>query len=387
VEELARTMPNLRKRILQNLLVAAVALIGTVLLAEGVLHVWPGLLPEESQLRLHWNELTSAPTVSEADPYLGFQYPASYRGGIDRGDTHFTYNTDERGYRNPIPWPDTAEVVVLGDSQAFGYGVEDDDAWVRLLSGHLSPTRVLNLGLIGGAPQQYTRVLERIGLGVTPRVVLYCLFPGNDIRDASLFEAWEEAGSPGNYDVWRFFRGRAPNQESGLRRLVGRSYLTELVRTSRRNFGSRFQGRTVTLEDGSRLRLAPGVLRFAAGRTSPDHPDFQRVLAAIQEAKTLAEEAGSAFVVVLVPTKEEVYLSVLDEPFPDLTGAFAMELERLGIDHLDLTGPFKEGAAREEALFFEIDGHPNAAGNVLISEVVRARLLEGADPYGLHVPD
>jgi hypothetical protein len=35
---------------------------------------------------------------------------------------------------------------------AFGYGVEDDEAWATLLEEKLPDSRVINLGLIGGRP-------------------------------------------------------------------------------------------------------------------------------------------------------------------------------------------------------------------------------------------
>ncbi len=380
-------MPDLRHRIVKNGAVALAAVLVATLLAEGLLRLSPGILPESTQLRLHWAQVTGGPANSTGDPYLGFLYPPSYRGEIDRGDTRFTYRTDEHGFRNPGPWPDTAEVVIVGDSQAFGYGVEDDEAWARGLAHRLAPSRVVNLGLIGAAPQQYTRVLERFGLPLSPKVVLYCLFPGNDIVDARLFELWESAGSPGNYDVWRFFRGRLPS-DRGLTRLVEQSYLIALVRTARRNLGSRFAGQTVTLEDGTQLRLAPNVYRSSSERAEPGHPDFQRVIEATRAASVLAAGAERVFLAVLVPTKEEVYLPILGESSPDLVGPYASELERLGIEHLDLTAAFQAEARRSHgALFFEIDGHPNVAGNRLIARAIGDHLLEKADRNRLHVED
>ncbi len=380
-------MPDLRHRIVKNGAAALAAVLVAALLAEGLLRLSPGILPESTQLRLHWAQVTGGPVISTGDPHLGFLYPPSYRGEIDRGDTRFTYRTDEYGFRNPGPWPDTAEVVIVGDSQAFGYGVEDDEAWARGLAHLLAPSRVVNLGLIGAAPQQYTRVLERFGLPLSPKVILYCLFPGNDIEDGRLFERWESAGSPGNYDVWRFFRGRPPN-DRGITRLTEQSHLIALVRTARQNLGSRFAGQTVTLEDGTRLRLAPNVYRASSERAESRHPDFQRVIEATRAASALAERDGRAFLTVLVPTKEEVYLPILGQRSPELVGPYATELERLGIEHLDLTPAFQAEARRSDvSLFFEIDGHPNAAGNWLMARAIGDHLLENADRYRLHVED
>jgi hypothetical protein len=131
----------MRKRL--KSVVAPLALLGaSVALALGAteasLRVFPQLMPEEARLRLHWREV-QAGAVSRADPYLGFVYPPNYEGRFERDDGKFafTYTTDEHGFRNPSPWPEPAEIVVLGDSMAFGYGVEDKETWTTLLGNEL----------------------------------------------------------------------------------------------------------------------------------------------------------------------------------------------------------------------------------------------------------
>jgi hypothetical protein len=132
---------RMRKRLksvvaLLALLCASVALaLGA---AEASLRVFPQLMPEEARLRLHWREVQPG-AVSRADPYFGFVYPPNYEGRFERDDGKFafTYTTDEHGFRNPSPWPERAEIVVLGDSMAFGYGVEDKETWTTLLGNEL----------------------------------------------------------------------------------------------------------------------------------------------------------------------------------------------------------------------------------------------------------
>jgi hypothetical protein len=48
----------------------------------------------------------------------------------------------------------------------------------------------------------------------------------------------------------------------------------------------------------------------------------------------------------------------------------AAQFEKDGLPYLDLTPQFQARARQGERLFFEIDGHPNAAGYRLIAEVV-----------------
>jgi hypothetical protein len=170
-------------------IVAALALVGASIAfalgaAEACLRLFPELMPEEAQVRLHWQDVGKP--ISQADPYLGHVFPANQLGRIERSDGNFafTYTTDEHGFRNRSPWPERADIVVLGDSMAFGYGVEDDQAWPTLLEENLPDSRVINLGLIGAAPQQYFRIYKTFGQALQPSLVLFCLFPGNDVTDA-----------------------------------------------------------------------------------------------------------------------------------------------------------------------------------------------------------
>ncbi len=351
--------------------------------AEASLRVFPQLMPEEARLRLHWREVNQE-TASQAHPYLGFVYPPNHEGRFERedGEFAFTYTTDEHGFRNPSPWPEHAEIVVLGDSMAFGYGVDDEDAWTALLADRLPGIRIVNLGLIGAAPQQYLRVYEAFGQALRPDLVLLCLFPGNDLADAGRFEEWLQAGSPGNYDEWRMSPGQDAGQNS-IRSQLEQSYVVKFLRYARQNLGSRFSGTTIDFPDGSRLQLAPAIYARNEHMAQPGHHNFRLVLDAVSQTQALAEETGSQFLVLLVPTKEEVYLPLVGDHPPPATAPFAAEFDEDGLPYLDLTPYFQARARQGQRLFFEVDGHPNAAGYRLLAEVVLDYLRSTAQGFDL----
>jgi hypothetical protein len=231
----------------------------------------------------------------------------------------------------------------------------------------------MNLGLPGTAPQQFTRTYERFGVALDPGLLVFGLFPGNDLSDAMAFDEWLAAGSPGNYDQWRFFRGKVPHAAGGL---IRRSYLHALARETINEFQAPFSGRTITLSGGGRLLMAPRAFFRLAEIAKPGHQEFDLVIDAVERARKLSQEHSTRFLAVLFPSKEEVHLPLLGEPSPRLVEAFAVELGRRGIPYLDLTPHFQEQARAGEALFYEIDGHPNEAGNRLIAEVMYHRLSE-----------
>ena len=356
-----------RRSIIKNLTLLATSGVVALAAAEVALRTIPGLLPEETALRMHWNEIRDMPTATVRDSVLGFAYPPNHEGSVHRGDTRFSYTTDEDGFRNPDPLDGPADIVVVGDSHVFGWGVADDENWVHLLDRELPDRRVRNLGLIGAAPEQYTRVLERYGLADEPSIVLYVLFPGNDGTDQRMFNDWEAAGSPGNLDVWRFAGGSVG--------VLERSALLQLVRAAAR--GRALRGRTVAFQDGSSVRIATRAYGGGAAALAEGSPVRRDVFESIARARTLTESRGARFVLGLMPTKAEVYLPGLGEEPPPLISAVEPELRTAGYEILDLTEPLS--AAADRALFFEVDGHLNAAGNRIVADAVRRYLTATAE--------
>jgi lysophospholipase L1-like esterase len=355
------------------------SLLIVVAAAETFLRMFPQFMPEEAILRLHWqglrvNERNARNSVVLPDDEIGYLYRPNTTHTIARGDFSFTFTTDEWGFRNESPWPDQADIVVLGDSMAFGYGVSREDGWVARLQEMSSDEAIVNLGLIGTSPEQNLRIFKRFGVGLEPKLVLFTLFPGNDLFDTGNFRRWLAAGKPVSFSEWR------TEGEPSIRGFVGNflesSYLMLFLREARKAANAPFSGHTLTLAHGEKITLAPSTYAGNEELARPDHPDFIRAMQVIEEAENMSADLGAEFVVLLVPTKERVYLPLVGETVPDPVDAFAVELKRRGTPHLDLTDPLQSAAKEGEKVYFEIDGHPNAKGYQLIAEAVN-RYLAG----------
>lgn len=362
---------RLRRYLIRGALVLAGAIVGLGI-GEVFVRLFPDSISEVTQGRMHWKALAVSETRSVGDPYLGFLYRPHATETLSRGDFEFSYTTDGRGFRNEWPWPERVDIVTIGDSFTFGYGVEAEETWVAHLDRRLEGRRIINLGLIGAAPQQYLRVYERFGAELHPRVVLLGLLPGGDLGDARLFDAWERAGSPGNYDIWRFFRGQTPSSARGLQGLLEKSHLYWLVWDvyGRIRNPDRFLGATVTLPGGEEVSLGLAYLEGLRSRAHPDHPDVQRVLEIVDETRALVEASGAELVVVLVPAIAEVYGPIAGIEVLDLTGLFRTQLERRGHRVVDLIPALQARGARGENLYIPEDGHWNEAGNATVADTL-----------------
>jgi lysophospholipase L1-like esterase len=100
--------------------------------------------------------------------------------------------TNRLGFREPrLPSPRSAgtlRVVALGDSFTQGYGVDEDEAYPRLLESRLAerlPGRrveVANLGVPGTSPRDYLGHLRDPGLAYEPQLVVVGVM-ANDVQD------------------------------------------------------------------------------------------------------------------------------------------------------------------------------------------------------------
>ncbi len=373
-----------------GLAAAGAAVVLALALMELALRLLPGLVSGEAQQAMR----ASPDRYGVAHPYIGHLHTPGARVVVAGTDFRAVHRTDGHGFRNTWPWPARAEIVALGDSVTFGHGVEDGEAWPSLLAAGLPGTRVVNMGMDGAAPQQYLRVYETFGAALQPRLVIVGFFPRNDFWDAGMFERWREAGAGGNYMVWRDFgrprytglSARAPvaSLVETLRwralLLARRSYLVNLllhVQEAVRAGGA--AAPSFRTADGGRVVLQPGDFARKTEGARPGRREFALVLDALARIQARARAQGAEVLAVLLPSKEETYLPLLGQRVPDAAGRLRAAAEALGIACLDLRPAFHERAARGEKLFFEIDGHPNARGQALIAEGVRARLAGRLD--------
>lgn len=126
---------------------------------------------------------------------LGFQ-PVRNRANddaiLERQEFRARVVTNAVGFRDPrLPGPKpagTMRIVAVGDSFTQGYGVEEDDAYPRVLEEILNQRQrtrqheVINLGVPGASPLDYLANLRDVGLGYEPDLVIVGLM-ANDVND------------------------------------------------------------------------------------------------------------------------------------------------------------------------------------------------------------
>jgi hypothetical protein len=319
------------------------------------------------------------------DPALGTLERPHHTGFFVGRGLRVPYTTDGYGFRNAWPWPDTAEIVVVGDAVAFGDGVEEGQAWPALLAHTVVPNRVLNLGLREAGPQQYARVYATFGTARQPKLVLVALTLDDDFQDAELFAQWEHAHHGAHYRAWR--QGRdlvgslGPPLDVAPTLLARHSYLFQALRSSLRT--ELTSSDLVWLPGGQYIQVWPHRLAATFAQAQPDRHALHLVLDALRYVQIVARASGAQVLVVLQPSKEAVYLPTVNAAVLDLASVVRQALAQHGIASLDLTPVLQQWAAKGEALFFAANRYPNHQGHTRMAQAVVRHLADAAQTYGL----
>lgn len=266
-------------------------------------------------------------------------------------------------------------VVVLGDSFAEGANVNLQDGSVELLEQSTGADFV-NLGVGGYGATQARIVLERYGLELKPALVILMFFTGNDLGDDGIYES-KTSRSPG--DRLKQFLEKYFYTYELLKHVLGRSSGASSLPLVNEVGSDDLAYRDEELD-------LVFYLEHFASLVKDDPPAWiargmQRTPQSILQIRDICQARGIEFVVVIAPSKEQVYwekvASLLAEPDrydPDgpnrLIKNFADEH---GIAVLDLTPIFRAHA--DEQLYFPKDTHWNVAGNRLAAQAMSDYLL------------
>jgi lysophospholipase L1-like esterase len=282
--------------------------------------------------------------------------------------------------RRDVEWPpetvaDPNSVLFIGDSFAYGIGVEHEDTLPSQLEAHLAaagrPVEVMNFGMPGnGAPPAYARMLDdAIGKGFAARTVVVAIFVGNDFYPDVLAD-------PGAKRV----EAPAPRRPSLLSHWKTLTFLRLRVSQSARLVGwaltaSRWLG--VSLYDSA------GTYIFLREQTPEQQALFRRIVGYVGRMKERCDETRRRLVVLILPNRIQV------ENRDALTGGvydaaranrdIVAYCDEIGVACLDLLPVLSERFERDgEPLFYAIDRHLNRLGyRVVGEEVARFLLAEG----------
>jgi hypothetical protein len=109
-----------------------------------------------------------------------------YFAGCDFNSKTRTNSLGLRGPEVSLPKTDKFRIVVIGSSYVFGWGVDDDACFVRLLESglraHGIDAEVVNLGRNGGTPGEYALLAEEMLPLLKPDLMIVAVVQGCDLE-------------------------------------------------------------------------------------------------------------------------------------------------------------------------------------------------------------
>jgi hypothetical protein len=363
------------------------------LLAELLLRLLFFSLPPRLQLVLtHVHKTPFSDSRMLPDPiwqpdtdYLTITRPVQHHEQFGSADVRFTVTTETLwgsrvAFRTRQALVDQhVDGVAVGDSFTFCF-VDEDNCWVRRL-GALANRNIINMGITSTGSTSHQRVLSDFGMPLKPPLVIWQWF-GNDAN-----EDYGLALLRGETEVRSTNPSPPIPKLSWLEENSAFYVLLQLLLGGDKGFEASLQFHDPEYAEKGDVKLAFGqaYLWDAFDMSQPSNRDgWQRGQQAILEARDMVESYGGALVILLMPTKEQVYrdmsepllgaekLALLDQPYQMMLTFCDDE----GLTCIDLLTVFTEYAQAGEQLYYTTDMHLNARGNEVLAETLVAWLDE-----------
>lgn len=234
-------------------------------------------------------------------------------------------------------------IMMLGDSTTFGWGVKEEDTAAKFLERKLNEhlpagynrVEVMNTGVGNYDTVQEVRYYEAIGWKYQPDLVILVFF----INDPE----------------------SVPVEKKGF--LIDRSYLIAFAT-------NRFDG--VLRHLGAR----PDWKAYYASLYDDDRPGFQACRRALESLANSTRSHGAKLLVAILPELHQINGD--SYPFKAAHQKIKDVMAAENVPVAELIDGLKDHGAEETLWVTPLDDHPNAKANDLISDQLKAWILENS---------
>lgn len=280
--------------------------------------------------------------------------------------TTYAWSPSNFAFRTPQPTSEQLDAVALGDSMTFCW-TPQEACWVTLLSQQLELS-VANLGVPGTGSLSHARIYSDFAQAYAPKLVLWQFLLNDhfeDYRDANGLERPKEG-----VGAWLDNHSAVYALTT---RLLERLSRTQVPQTTDLN---------IVTEHGITLNLASEWLKGWDESVYVQGRDLG--IAAIRETAKAVRKHGGTFVLIILPTAEELYREIFErhatgDPSAGLARMDAVRAEMRAfctatqIVCYDAYETLRQHAY-EQALIYPDDKHFNEAGNRFLADAVVAFL-------------
>jgi len=353
-----------------------------------------------------------------------YGYPPNAHFEYKTSELHCTVVTNRHGLRDrdfDLDKGENFRILAIGDSFTFGWGVNIEQAWCKLLEQDLrsrgARVEVINAGRSGSGPKEYLLMADELIPRLKPDLVLIGVLQGDDLAQSlpdttpanteiSTDTSWVPAflrpahwALCPNFIQWRQGWGASNNTAE------------DMVDCWKNDAKQRWE--TLTPEERGRFDALDAEVqrRFHAGDLNPPaiiaavrtpryfsmtlHPETEESAAhaqvmtrCLEKIRSVSAQHGARTLVVSIPYG--CYTSRADLEFCRRRGYQAEEsfltsdapdhviataCSRAGVKFITVFADFRK-RAQAQRLYFEWDGHFNALGNQVFADLIAPILAE-----------
>ncbi len=261
---------------------------------------------------------------------------------------------------------DRVRILMLGDSITFGLDVGDHATFSTLLDVARPDWDVINRGVQGFGTDQELLLLQKVGLGYSPDVVVLNFCLANDFLDSSLDHFLYDERHPKPY--FRFELGQLRLEASQLKLGRAEALAKRLLENS-----SLFRRAVELGARRTREETTPHWTRLALQVSQDPAPAVRLTAALIRRVDDLVRSVGARLVVVIHPYSRSwregsEMLDELQDALASVGGAGS------GARWIDLAEVYREKNMAFEELTLDKLGHLNVAGHQAVADILEERL-------------
>lgn len=293
--------------------------------------------------------------------------------------------TNTLGMRNPKisveKTKGTKRILFIGDSFTMGWGVKEEDGFVRLTETVLG-VQTINAGFTAAGPSGYYLSLKLDGLRLDPDVVVIGFYLGNDILSRKDVE-WVGVDAQGLPEVVR--------SKSTYIDATGQLRLKDLPFAYHVPYLRRSHLFILLMNALFRDTVIPGQESLIADTIcvfNRECHDFDQAKSEVKMLFTAMDRMltarGKKLVVAIIPTHFQVHFNVEYKtryhlPLKPsnrrfLNDEFIEYFTQANIDYVDLLPPLLAKAGQER-MYFTQDDHWNEAGHRVAAESIAQKLV------------
>lgn len=391
-----RTLPRLMRYWVTRLLAILLGIGAAVVIFEGMLHLFPGLIPDGRARAVDLGVVQF--TVGMGDIFVnrpGIVAPPEHPNDV-LSEHRLTWDAD--GFRVPAHPASQYDVVALGDSYTEAANVALP--WPDVMAEH-SKLAVRNMGFRGYGPVEESRILHDYAVKTGARLVIVGFFEGNDLDD-EVSARWRgefilpniarKAIAPFDpkAEAWKTdktgpFQFPINVEINGVRHPLAflDSYLT-ILNAERADYAQsdNIVSLEKTLQDMTQTANTAQTCLIFAYFPDKEHiylpyvvpEDRAQLLSTIRDYHI--ERPGTLLVDAPLKSSYEQIMARLEYQHD----AIAATLAKYHIPLVDLLPAFKAAAARGEMLYYEYDTHWSQAGHNLAGQTIATYLTQHPTP-------